>query len=362
MKVAILTNIPAPYRVKVFERLVDFDIDLTVIFCAKMERNRSWKLPKFNFRHIFLKERVFEKNDIFVHNNFDVFFELNKLKPDIVITSGFNPTHLYAFIWAKLNRSKHICMTDGTVASESGLSYLHKLIRNIVFCGSHAFIAASKGGIKLYESYSVPKGFIFQSHLCANNDNFFNKIPLESREFDVLFSGQFHERKMPFLFSEICGLLVKKRGRCRALLIGDGPLRDDFLNSLTQKGVEFHYAGFIDQDNLPNYYSNSKVLLFTTRMDPWGVVTNEAMAAGTPVVTSPYAGVANELVINKVTGAVCELEAQVWCDSVEKLLDDPAYWLDCSNNARNIVATYNYENAAKGIVSACKFSLKKEDA
>jgi glycosyltransferase involved in cell wall biosynthesis len=164
------------------------------------------------------------------------------------------------------------------------------------------------------------------------------------------------------LFSEICGLLVKKRGRCKALLIGDGPLRDDLLNSLTQKGVEFHYAGFIDQDNLPNYYSNSKVLLFTTRMDPWGVVTNEAMAAGTPVVTSPYAGVANELVINKVTGAVCELEAQVWCDSVEKLLDDPAYWLDCSNNARNIVATYNYENAAKGIVSACKFSLKKEDA
>jgi glycosyltransferase involved in cell wall biosynthesis len=366
MKVVIITNIPAPYRVKVFEKLANF-VDLSVIFCARGESNRSWKLPKFNFRHIFLKENFVERKSkdtfvqTYVHNNFDVFFELRKLKPDIVITSGFNPTHIYAFIWAKLNRSKHICMTDGTVDSESGLTYLHNLIRKVVFFGSHAFIAASEGGIKLYKSFSISTASIFKSQLCANNNIFFKKTPFKSRNFDVLFSGQFQERKMPFLFAEICNLLVEKRGKCKALLIGDGPLREDLLRSLSQKGVDFHYAGFVDQDSLPNYYSASKVLLFTTRMDAWGVVANEAMAAGTPVITSPFAGVANELVINNVTGAVCELKAQVWCNAVERLLDDPNYWLNCSNNARNLVATYNYENAAKGIISACRFSLRKRD-
>lgn len=172
-----------------------------------------------------------------------------------------------------------------------------------------------------------------------------------------MFSGQFHERKLPHLFVEVCGRLVRQRGRCRALLIGDGPMRDDVLNRLSKIGVDFTYAGFVQQNDLPKYYGDARVLLFTTRMDPWGVVANEAMAAGTPVVTTPYAGVAGELVIDGMTGAVCEPDPVEWTGKVSRLLDDPNHWQKCSSNARRLVETYNYNAAAEGIDAACRFAL-----
>ena len=56
------------------------------------------------------------------------------------------------------------------------------------------------------------------------------------------------------------------------------------------------FHGFAAQRELPDLYRSAKVFLFPTLADVWGVVANEACAAGLPVIVSPHAGVAGELV------------------------------------------------------------------
>lgn len=320
-----------------------------------------WKLDRFSFNHRVLRERCIEKGEgHFVHNNPDVWRVLDQLDPDVVITTGFNPTHLYAFIWALLKGRKHICMTDGTLQSELTLGWRHRWVRRFVYKFSDAFIAASRGGLDLYQSYKISTKHLFQSHLCADNSRFFPLADNHNRPYDVMFSGRFEAGKLPFLFVDVCAAIMLQRGKCRALLIGDGSLRGEVLSRLAAANVDFHYAGFLQQDALPASYSSAKILLFTTKWDPWGVVANEAMAAGTPVITTPQAGVAGELVIDGLTGEVREPNVDAWVSAALNLLDHPQRWLECSLAGRHRVASYNYQAAADGIVAACTYALRSK--
>ena len=70
------------------------------------------------FAHHFLRERFLTVDDRYIHHNPDVVPLLLKLKPDVVITDGFNPTHLYALLVACTHGWAHVAMADGTWQSE----------------------------------------------------------------------------------------------------------------------------------------------------------------------------------------------------------------------------------------------------
>ena len=199
LRVAFLTNIPAPYRERMHEILAGTpQIEYHVIYCSKSEPNRQWEFKKGKYQYYFLRERA----NTFVHNNPNVIKHLRQVKPDVVIATGFYPTTLYSFFWCLLNKKKFIPLTDGTFESEQGLSIIHKLVRKIVYKYSSSFIGASIGSFNLYRSYKIPEEKIFRCHLCIDNTKFSgNETP--DKDFDLMFSGQFIERKMPVFFVEV---------------------------------------------------------------------------------------------------------------------------------------------------------------
>ncbi len=357
MKCVIVTNIPTPYRNPVWNMLPNEDY--TVVFCAKSESNREWKLPPLECNHIFLKERVKVKGDgyNFVHNNPGIWETLNFLQPKIVITTGMNPTHLYAFAWTRLHRAHHIYMTDGTESSERNLGWKHRVLRHLVLRGSSAGIAASISGQRLLTMYGLPRERIHLSRLCADNSRF-KPLPFEDRQYDVMFCGQLHERKLPYFFASVCAELKHRRGYCRALVMGNGPERDKVLDALRSYQVDITYLGFVQPESLPNFYPQAKLLLFTTRLDPWGVVANEAMASGTPVITTPEAGVSGDLVLDQKTGRVLVPDLTSWADACLDLLDDRILWNAMSSQALQHVKSFNYKSAADGLVTCCKQVLQ----
>lgn len=249
-------------------------------------------------------------------------------------------------------------MTDGTIESESSLGWLHRLARRWVFAGSDTFIAACQKGVALYRSYGVPSERIFQSHLCDNNALFSDCAVNAVRPFDLNFAGQMHERKLLFLFVDVCGDVIRRRGRFTALVLGSGPLQKEMMLRLSAEGVEVTYPGFVQQAELAAWYSRARVFLFTTRMNPWGVVANEALAAGTPVICTPQAGGAGELVVDGETGFVCTAKIDVWAGAAVRLLDDAELWGRFSRSGRALVAKYNYQAAADGFQAACRLALK----
>jgi hypothetical protein len=76
-----------------------------------------------------------------------------------------------------------------------------------------------------------------------------------------------------------------------------------------------------------------------------------------PVIVSPYAGVAGELIVEGQNGYVRELDAHAWADRAQTLLTDADQWQRFSQNSQINVRRYNFDSAAAGIVDACRFAL-----
>jgi glycosyltransferase involved in cell wall biosynthesis len=273
-----------------------------------------------------------------------------------VITGGYNPTMLYAFGYTLLHGKKHIPISDAWALSEQHLSAAHKTLRWLVFLFSKAFIACSEKGKSWYESYGLKGESIFVSPYTIDNERFANDKNFGARKYDLLFSGQFTERKNPGFFARVAIRLRQQKKDLRVLLLGDGLLRESVLAELRSHRVDFEYGGQAKQEELPGYYSDSKLFLFPTANDAWGVVANEAVAAGTPVIVSPYAGCANELIQNDRNGYILPLEEDQWVEKSMSLLTDEKKWASFSAKARESALHFTHEQSAASIIKACAFA------
>ncbi|MDX9746417.1 MAG: glycosyltransferase family 4 protein [Syntrophales bacterium] len=355
MKIAIVTNIPAPYRNPVYSILDKFDdVDLLVLFCSHTEPNRNWKLPEIDYGHKFLSQ----KDDTYVHTNWNVLRELNRFNADVVITAGFNPTMLLAWTWAVLKRKKHIPFSDANLHAESKLSVFHRLIRKLVYKTSEAFIGASNKTLELFKAYKIDESRFFKSCLAIDNASFGSADSIE-KKFDLLFCHQFNERKNPLFFVELAKIIDGLKPGIEVLLIGSGPLKEKTIDKLKEYRIKYHDAGFVQPADIIKLYQSSKIFVFPTRKDPWGLVANEALAAGLPVLVSSVAGVANELAIDGFNGFVFEnFETQAWVEKIHQLLNDQALYDKISRNAIQSVERYTHSEAAKGIYDAARFITK----
>lgn len=352
-KVALLTNIPVPYREKIYELVSEyFKGFYTVVYCAEKESNRKWEVKYGNYD----KQVLTNSNNNAVHNNFEIIKSLNKLNPDVVIITGFYPTMLYAYLWTVLKSKRLIIFTDGTLKSESSLSIIHKIVRQVVFKKAIAFIGPSIGSAELYKSYGIDDDKFFRTYLAVNNSLFTDNSSTE-RKFDLMFSGQFIDRKMPFFFIETARIVKEQYGKCNVLILGNGILEQEMMELLNKYGIDYACPGFINQKELPSYYAQAKLFLFPTRNDPWGVVVNEAMASGMPVITCSNAGVADDLVIDGFNGYVLPLAEELWADKIITLFNDSDEYNRLSLNALKHIQTYSFENAAKGIINAVNFVI-----
>jgi glycosyltransferase involved in cell wall biosynthesis len=250
-------------------------------------------------------------------------------------------------------------MTDGTHSSERSLSPVHRLVRRLVYRGSRSFIAASEDGKRLYHSYGVADSRCFFSWLCVANERFKPK-PDANRPFDFMYCSRMETSKDPMFTLEVaCQTAKHLRRRTSLLFVGSGSL-DAILreqSKLNAYWVDVHFKGFASQQALPGLYQSAKIFLFPSHADVWGVVANEACASGLPVLVSPHAGVAGELVVDGQNGYVRELNANAWADCAKSLLQNPAKWQEFSQRSLERVRRYNFESAAAGIVDACRCAL-----
>lgn len=356
LRVALVTNIPAPYRIPVLECLASQQgCALHVVYCSGIEPDRAWQLPQGAFEATYLRPRFLTFRGRYVHINPDVWAALGKAKPDVVITTGFNPTHLLAFAWARLHGKVHVAMTDGTWTSEQQLSGVHRLLRRVVYAGSGAFIGASEGSMALYRSYGLSDAKLFKSHLCANNA-VFSSTHTEPRVHDLLVAGRIVAGKNPLFALAVAQRLAQRMQRPVSIaFLGSGEMEAEVRAAaakLPPDRVQVTFLGFAQQHSLPAHYARARVLLFPTTNDTWGVVANEACAAGVPVIVTPEAGVSGDLVVDGINGRVMSMDVEAWAQASEQLLRDEALYDRMSQAARERVAAYNFDAAADGIWQA----------
>lgn len=358
LRIALITNHPPPFRIPIYERIAQTPgVELHAIFCSEREPNRQWELPPLRFNHVFLKERFIERGSNYIHNNPDVLAALNGIAPDVIVTTGFNPTFLYAFAYAVIRNVPHVPMTDGTDISEASLSRWHRAVRRIVYARSRAFLAASLGGLRLYADYGIPRESGFLSCLCIDNDAYAAQAALQPKQYDLMFCGRIVADKNPLFALQLADGLATRLGRRTSILFVGSGEQEAELNAMADKlalRVDVSINGHAEQHELPALYASARVFVFPTARDVWGVVANEACAAGLPVMVTPDAGVAGELVLDGENGFICGLDLGQWIDRAELLLTNDALYRRFAARSLDLVSGYSFDHAADGIIQACR--------
>jgi len=365
IRCVILTNVPTPYRAPAWEILGrQDDIELHLIYCASPHIAPDQRVHSESHSTHFLQGRYLARDKSFYHSDPKIWSLLNDLKPDVVITSGYIPTFLYAFAWAVLHGVPHVPMTDGTDESEKELSWKHRAVRRLVFSRSSAFLGACLGSFRLYRSYRVEPTKIHLAPLAIDNAKF--SPPDIDKAYDLLFCSRFVQHKNPLFVLDVADRVARRIGRrVSTRYVGQGALEENIRRRAMEleETVEVSFAGYLSQSQLPLEYAKSRVFLFPTSFDPWGVVVNEACASGLPSLISPHSGAAGELIVDGVQGYVCDVgDIDLWVERCSTLLWDQNQWKKMSLAAIEKVQEFTFDRAAVAVADAVRQAVVARSA
>ena len=149
-------------------------------------------------------------------------------------------------------------------------------------------------------------------------------------EYDIIFMGRLAEPKQPRKFIEVVKRLKDKFETIKAVIVGDGPLKEQSEQFIKENNLEnnIELKGF--KKNPYIYLKNSKILCMTSKYEGYGLVAVEALVLGKPVVATDVGGIPN--IVNESCGKITS-NINEMVDEITKLLNDENYYNEKSKNA-----------------------------
>lgn len=363
-KVAIITNIPAPYRVAFFQYLQEneTEYEFFIIYSSRNEDNRKWK-TNINPNSFFLKSKTIKivKKDYskYIHVPVNAGKVLNQIQPDMIVASEYSPTILQTLLWAKMHRRKFISWTDGTLHSERNINPVQKISRRLIIGAADAYIASSSKSKEAQLSYGADEKKISISYLTVDIDRFLCK-KTSYEEKNILYVGQLvHGKGIDILLKALPKL---KEQNYHLYLVGDGKDRKAYEDMVKSLGIQgkVSFEGFQDQEKLKEYYQKARYFVFPSRDDCFGLVMLEAMCNGLPVLASNYADGAYDLIEDGTTGYIFPLEDEKeFLLKMDKLLEDEDLLKKMGDASYEKAKSFHFKYTAKGFINAVRECEKK---
>ncbi len=347
----------APYTHRLYEALgAALGGQLTVLCCAEIEPTRSWIIgPARNYRRIVLPGLRIHRSDLQnIYLNPFVLWHLFRLKPDITVIGSFSPTMLLTALWSIITGTRLAVSTDGVPSTDPGSrSFIHRLVRRLVIPRADIGIGASRESLDLLRHYGLPVTAATALSPVLPAWDFTGPSPAFSeRRYDLFFCGRLDERKgIPFLI-ETLEHCVSRGYRPSLRVAGEGPLRPLLEQAVERLGLAVHFDGYLQTHQLAEAFSSAKLFVFPTHFDPWGLVANEALQCGTPVLASPHAASSRSLVMPHGAGLVMGLDAAQWGDAILRLLEDQPGWTLLHKNALKASGTTSLERSVSSHLAA----------
>jgi glycosyltransferase involved in cell wall biosynthesis len=172
----------------------------------------------------------------------------------------------------------------------------------------------------------------------------------------VLFAGKLVEFKRPLDVIEAAAALGDKVGELHVMVAGSGELEDAMRARAQALGVRLHLMGFQNQSAMPAAYAAADLLALPSNgRETWGLVCNEALACGTPIVVSDAAGCAQDLAAGGIAGRAYPMgDIDALTRALAQVLSHPP-----SAEALGAVSRrHGLEAAADGILKAAELVRK----
>ena len=218
----------------------------------------------------------------------------------------------------------------------------------------------------------IPDGKLFFSPYCVDTTLFSAQINqfdrrstraelgLDEGMFAFLFSGKLIPRKEPFLLLDAIERLSRRQS-VALIMLGDGPLKTQVLKCGERiLGPQFLFQGFVNQSQLGRYFLAADAFVLPSNHETWGLVVNEAMQFGLPVIVSDRVGCRSDLVEEGRTGFVFSSGNSLALSAcLQQLVDRPSLARELGKNASQRIASYSVRAAVDGILAAIRIQDKQ---
>ena len=230
---------------------------------------------------------------------------LDALDPEAVAINAYStPDALAALAWCRSRRRTAVLFMEST-ARDAPRTGLREWVKRHLVSQYDAALAGGTAQRDYLLQLGFPEDHIFLGYDVVDNDFFREGAANAPRESDLpgLTGGPFFLTSNRFVARKNLARLLRAYAAYRArtddpwrlVLLGDGSLRAD-LEAQAQPIAGVTFAGFRQIAELPTYYGHAGAFVHVPLVEQWGLVINEAMAAGLPVVASTHAGATVDLV------------------------------------------------------------------
>jgi glycosyltransferase involved in cell wall biosynthesis len=288
------------------------NIDFRAWFNVEREPNRSWAVDPSTwlFNGTYIHRREFIGRSIYLPVR-----ELERDRPDVLVQEYATLSAILGLLLHRASVPRIALRYLPTHESWFGRTKVKELAKSFLFGSVDAIKTAGPEAIASLSGYPIPVERRFAVAQSIDVEHFAKakSVPKEQRrELRVelalegcvfLYVGRIWEQKGLGYLLEAFQHLKAAGANASLLIIGDGKDEDRY-RSLGAQIPNVVFSGFVQKRDLPLYYAAADVFVFPTLGDPHGLVIDEAMAAGLPVITSSAAGEINVRVPNEKAGFI----------------------------------------------------------
>ncbi len=312
MRVLWLTNIPSPYRLKFFSELGK-KTELTVLFEKgfSTERDETWKDYQFiNYTGVVLRG-ISIITDMAISVGFKQY--INDFRNDIIVVSNpVTPTGIAAILYMQCHHIRYCIESDGAFPKNNG--GLRGALKHRLYSCAHICMTTSELGKQYFLNYGVKKekiekypfSSVFLSEIRQKDVSKEEKQMLRSslgihNSHMILSVGRFIPIKG---FDSLIKVFNQIEIDCDLCIVGGKPTEEYKALVNPKRKNAIHFIDFMEPSELKKYYDAADVFAFTSHGDVWGLVVNEAMSRGLPVVSTDRALAGVEMIVDGENGYV----------------------------------------------------------
>lgn len=373
-RVALVASHVIQYQAPLFRLLAaERDLDLTVIYCdrmgaeafhdADMGTEVRWDLDLLSgYRYVFLRNFGFG----------DGYTRL--INPGIVpkILFGRFDAVLFFAGWGTITSLLGVaaCRASNTpffLFGDSSFPPPRQFVRDAflrtLFRLAHGFLVSGALNADYYRHYGADERRFHSVPFAIDNERFARgaegarepmraQLGVRDEQLLIVFSAKLVARKDPMTLLRAVDAM-RHRNRATILFLGHGELRDELERFASEHKLDVRFAGFVNQTDLPRHYVAADVLVLPSTYEPRGLVVNEAMACGLPVIVSDRVGAIGDLVQPDDNAFVFPAgDAKTLASQLDRLIDEPQLRARMARRSREIVATFDYAHAVRGVREA----------
>jgi 1,2-diacylglycerol 3-alpha-glucosyltransferase len=380
-RLVIITEIISPYRIPLFNALAQHsEVALHVIFLAETDPGlRQWRVYKeeIRFSYQVLPSWRWQLGRHNILLNRDVGCSLTAAAPDAILCGGYNYAASWqALAWARSRNVPFLLWSESHLHELRRSNALVEFLKTEFLSRCQGFIVPGQAAHQYLVAHKVKPHIIFNAPNAVDNDLFAvaaararmnqetlrKDLNLPERYF--LFAGRLVREKGVFeLLAAYAKLDEQLRQQVGLVFVGDGACREELESKAVSVSLGIvKFTGFAHREQLAAYYALAEMLVLPTYSDTWGLVVNEAMACGLPIILSNAAGCAPDLVKEDWNGLIVPpMDVPALTSAMNSLATRPDSAKMMGSNSALHIARFSARDWSQGILQAMQITAGTHD-